>query len=265
EGIEIIEPKNYPYRDRYMQSYYGLRQRKGVSQSRAALDMRNYLYFGAMMLREGQADAMMAGLTVNYPDVLTPAMQIIGPRPGGNLIAGMYMLEQDHKLYFLADCIVNPNPGAEELAEIALMAAEQVEILQMEPRIAMLSFSNFGSVRLPETEKVARAVDAVLERRPDLVVDGPMQADVALDQDFLREHFPFSKLSKRPNILIFPNLDAGNTSLKLVRKLSNAHYIGPILLGLDKPLHLMIRGTDVNNIINMAAIACVDAQYQDKP
>ncbi len=261
EGIEIIEPKSYVHREHYTRAYYQLRQRKGVSQSRAALDMRNYLYFAAMMLHEGHADAMMAGLTVNYPEVLAPAMQVIGPRPGGNLIAGMYMLEQDHKLYFLADCIVNPNPGAEELAEIAMMAAEQVEILQMEPRIAMLSFSNFGSVRRPETEKVGRAVELVLKQRPELMIDGPMQADVALDQDFLREHFPFSRLAKRPNILVFPNLDAGNTSLKLVRKLSNAHYIGPILLGLDKPLHLMLRGTDVDNIINMAAIACVDAQY----
>ncbi|MCB0554219.1 MAG: NADP-dependent malic enzyme [Phaeodactylibacter sp.] len=261
EGIEIIEPKRWPYRDHYTQAYYQLRQRKGISQSRAALDMRNYIHFGAMMLHEGQADAMMAGLTVNYPEVLTPAMQIIGPRPGGRLIAGMYMLEQDHHLYFLADCIVNANPSAEDLAEIALMAAEQVEILQMEPRIAMLSFSNFGSVRRPETEKVSRAVELVLERRPELMIDGPMQADVALDPAFMQQHFPFSRLSKRANVLIFPNLDAGNTSLKLVRKLSKAHYIGPILLGLDKPFHLLLRGTDVDNIINLAAIACVDAQY----
>lgn len=260
EGIEIIEPKRWPQRKQYVAAYYQLRQRKGVNQNRAELDLRNYIYFAAMMLKEGHADAMMAGLSVSYPEVVTPAMQIIGPKAGGRLIAGMYMVEQANQLYFLADCIVNPNPGAEDLAEIALMAADEVEKMQMEARIAMLSYSNFGSIRLPETEKVAQAVDIVAEKRPGLMIDGPMQADVALDQDFRREYFPFSKLTQRPNILIFPNLDAGNTSLKMIRKLSNANYIGPILIGLDKPLHLLIRGTEVGNIINLATIACVDAQ-----
>jgi malate dehydrogenase (oxaloacetate-decarboxylating)(NADP+) len=259
-GIEIIEPKRWAAREQYVEAYYQLRQRQGITHTRAELDLRNYIYFAAMMLKAGHADAVVAGLTVSYPEVVLPARQVIGPRADGRLIAGMYMLEQANQLYFLADCIVNPNPDAEDLAEIALMAAAEVERMQIVPRIAMLSCSNFGSVSLPETEKVAQAVAIVAQKRPDLMIDGPMQADVALDLDFRQEHFPFTTLSQRPNILIFPNLDAGNISLKLLRKLSKVNYIGPILIGLDQPLHLVLRGAEVSNIINLAAIAGVDAQ-----
>ena len=217
-----------------------------------------------MMVHQGHADGMVAGVGVSYPEVLTPAIQVIGPREGGRLIAGLYMLEHNHRLYFFADCTVNVNPTAEDLAEIALMAADQLERLQLEPSIAMLSFSNFGSVLVPESEKVARAVELARRQRPSLMIDGPMQADVALDLDFLKENFPFANLNKRPNLLVFPNLDAGNTSLKLVRKLIKAHYIGPILIGLKKPIHLLARGVEVNMIANMTAIASVDAQQVEE-
>ena len=260
EGIEIIEPKHWSYREDYIKAYYQLRQRKGITQSRAKLDLRNYFYFGAMMVQQGHADGMVAGLTVNYPEVLRPALQIIGPRKGGKQVAGMYMLQHDHKLYFFADCAVNINPSAEELAEIAILAAQEVERLQMVPRIAMLSFSNFGSVRVPETEKVHKAVQMVQDLRPDLSIDGPVQADVALDSRFLREHYPFSHLKERPNLLIFPTLDASNISLKLIRKFSKSHVIGPIVIGLEKPIHLITRFTEVNNIVNLTAIAGLDAQ-----
>ncbi|MCB0547891.1 MAG: NADP-dependent malic enzyme [Phaeodactylibacter sp.] len=265
EGIEIIEPKRWPYRDQYTDAYYKQSQRKGVTLSRASLAMRDYFYFGAMMVQQGHADGMVAGIGVSYPEVLTPAAQVIGPREGGRLIAGMYMLEHNHRLYFFADCAVNVNPTAEDLAEIALMAADQLERLQLEPSIAMLSFSNFGSVLVPESEKVAKAVELARQQRPSLMIDGPMQADAALDLNFLKENFPFANISKRPNLLIFPNLDAGNASLKLVRKLIKAHYIGPILIGLKKPIHLLARGVEVNMIINMTAIASVDAQQVEEP
>lgn len=240
-----------------------MRQRKGVTQSRARLDMRNYISFATMMVHQGHADGMVAGVSVIYPEVLQPALEIIGPRAGGRMVAGMYMLEQKHQLYFLADCVVNINPTAEDLAEIAMMAATQVQNMQMEPRIAMLSFSNFGSLRVPETEKVARAVEILMEQKPDLMADGPIQADVALDPQFLMENYPFTKLTKRPNVLIFPSLEAGNAALKLTRKFSKAHYIGPILIGLAKPIHLVVRGCEVRNIINLTAIASVDAQNND--
>lgn len=260
EGVEIIEPKRWPHRQQYVDAYYAQNQRKGVTQSRASLALRDYFHFGAMMVHQGHADGMVAGVGVSYPEVLNPALQMIGPRDGGRLVAGMYMVEHNHRLYCFADCAVNINPDAEGLAEIALLGADQLERLQMEPSIAMLSFSNFGSVASPESEKVAQAVELARQRRPGLMIDGPMQADTALDLEFLKENFPFANLSKRPNLLVFPNLDAGSTSLKLVRRLIKAHYIGPILIGLKKPIHLLARGAEVNMIINMTAIATVDAQ-----
>ncbi len=260
KGIEIVEPKRWPHLEEYVQEYYRLRQRKGVTQSRAALDMRNYFYFGTMMVHQGHADAMVAGVSVNYPEVLRPALQIIGPREGGRIAAGMYMLHHDNKQYFLADCAVNIDPDADDLVEIALMAAAEVERLHIEPRLALLSFSNFGSVRTPETEKVAEAVRRLKALRPDLHVDGPVQANVALDVKAVEEHFPFADLKRRPNLLIFPNLDAGNISLKLLNKLSTAHTIGPIIIGMAKPIHLLARGSDVSTIVNLTAIAGVDAQ-----
>ena len=263
DGFEIIEYDNWPHRDEYIQAYYKLRQRKGVTMNRAELDMRNPFYFGCMMVKQGHADGMVAGVTVNYPDVLRPALQTIGPKPGKRLVAGMYMLQYNEQYYFMADCAVNVSPTAEDLAEMAIMAAEQVRKLQFEPRIAMLSFSNFGSVKSPEVTKVTQAVEIVKKSHPDLNIDGPFQADVALDQEMINQYFPFSTL-KNPNLLIFPNLDAGNIALKLLRKLSQVHDVGPIIFGLDKPIHLLTRDSEVTNIVNIAAIACVDAQIQEQ-
>jgi malate dehydrogenase (oxaloacetate-decarboxylating)(NADP+) len=260
EGIEIIEPKNWPYMDQYVKEYYRLRQRKGVTQSRAALDLRNYFYFGAMMVQQGHVDGMVAGVSVNYPEVLRPALEVIGPKKGHRRVAGMYIVQQDSKTYVFADAAVNVNPNADELVEITSLAVEEMERMQIEPQIAMLSFSNFGSVRSPETDKVKEAVERFRRIRPDLHIDGPVQADVALDPDFIEEHFPFADLKKRPNLLIFPNLDAGNISLRLVRAIGKAHSIGPLVIGLGKTVQLLPRGTEVYNIVNMTAIACVDAQ-----
>jgi malate dehydrogenase (oxaloacetate-decarboxylating)(NADP+) len=262
-GIEIIVPRHYPHRQEFIEAYHHLRERKGVTRISAENDLRNHFYFGAMMVQQGYADGMVAGSTVNYPEVLRPALRVVGTRQGGNLVAGMYLIQYQHQLYFLSDCAVNITPNAEELAEIAIMTADQVQKMQFEPRIAMLSFSNFGSVRAPETDKVAEAVQIISRLRPDIMADGPIQADTALDMDLLQEHFPFTKLKKRPNVLIFPNLDSANIGMKLLRKLSTAQNIGPIMVGLDKPIHLVTRDTELNNIVNITAIACVDAQVRN--
>ena len=265
DGIEIIEPKSSFRRQTYINEYYRMNQRKGISQDRAAMDMRNYINFGLMMVQMGDADGMVAGVSQSFHEVLQPAMRIIGPKKKGGLAAGMYMLLHEDKLYCMADCSVNPNPSVEELVSITLLAASELKNLQMEPRIAMLSFSNFGTLISPESEKVAKAVELIKERRPDLMVDGPVQADMALDPEFMQKRFPFTSLKARPNLLIFPNLDAGNISLRLLRKLGKAHTIGPVMIGMAKPVQLLPVGVDVNQIINLAAMAVVDAQERAEP
>ncbi|MCB9285412.1 MAG: NADP-dependent malic enzyme [Lewinellaceae bacterium] len=261
EGIEIIEPKSSFRRQIYVNEYYRMHQRNGISQDRAALDMRNYINFGAMMVHMGDADGMVAGVSQSFHEVLQPALRIIGPRKKGGLVAGMYMLLQDHKLYCLADCSVNINPTSEELASIVKLAAGELKSLQIDPKIAMLSFSNFGTVLSPESEKVAKAVEIIKETRPDLIIDGPVQGDFALDTEFMKKRFPFSDLAAQaPNLLIFPSLDAGNISLRLLRKLGKAHTIGPIMIGMAKPIQILPVGVDISQIINLTALAAVDAQ-----
>ena len=260
KGIEVVVPKTVEFRQQLKDEYYAMRQRKGVSLSRAELDIRNYFYFATMMVHAGKADAMIGGVSVNYPEVLKPALQIIGPLDGGKLVAGMYFILFDNKLYCLADCAMNIDPSPKELAEIALLSAREMERLQIEPRVAMLSFSNFGSVRSKETEKVVKAIEIFRQFRPDIPIDGPVQADIALNPSVSRQHFPFADLRKRPNLLVFPNLDAGNISLKLLRHFSKAHQTGPIILGMKKPIHLMTRNTEVHQIVDIAAIATVDAR-----
>ncbi|MBK7337857.1 MAG: NADP-dependent malic enzyme [Saprospirales bacterium] len=260
EGIEIIEPKNFPGRNAYIEAYYAQNQRKGVYRQRAEMDLRNYLYFGAMMVRQGDADGMVAGVSMGFHEVLEPARKVIGPRKKGGLVAGMYILLHEHQLYFLMDCSVNINPTAEQLAQIALLGANEAEEMGLIPQIAMLSFSTFGTVMSPESEKVARAVELVRQQRPNLMIDGPLQADFALDMDLLQERFPFTELRSRPNLLVFPTLDAGNISLRLLRLLGKAHTIGPVMVGLAKPIQILPIGSEVGQIMNVTALACVDAQ-----
>jgi malate dehydrogenase (oxaloacetate-decarboxylating)(NADP+) len=218
-----------------------------------------------MMVRQGHADAMVAGITVNYPDVLRPALQVIGPKRSGKHVMGMYMLQHERKTYFFADAAVNINPDADLLTEITLLGIEEMERLGIKPSIAMLSFSNFGSVRSPESEKMETVVERIRNLRPDISVDGPVQPDVALDPGYRSEHFPFASIHGVPNLLIFPNLDAANISWRLVRHMSTANSIGPIIVGLASPIQLLPKGTEVENIINMTAIAAVDALHmQDK-
>ncbi|RLD21020.1 MAG: NADP-dependent malic enzyme [Bacteroidetes bacterium] len=264
KGIEIIEPKNAAFREEMKEKYYAMRQRKGITQSRAEMHVRNYFYFGAMMVESGRADAMLGGIGVNFPEVLKPALRVVGTQKGGNLVAGMFFVLHNNKLYCLADCAVNINPDARDLAEIALLSAREMESLHIEPRVAMLSFSNFGSVRTPETEKIVKAIEIFKQARPDIPIDGPVQADFALNPSSIKQHFPFSSLKKRANLLVFPNLDAGNISLRLMRVLSNAHQTGPILLGMKKPVQLLNRNSEVHQIVDLAAIASVDAYNASK-
>ena len=259
EGIEFVEPEKSDRWEAYVNRYFELRQRKGKTLEGANESLKNFFYFGAVMVEMGDADGMVAGITVEYPEVLRPAIKIIGPKEKGQLIAGMYLVQHDRKSYFFADAAVNINPNAEQLAEITMMAADTMKKLQMEPRAAMLSFSNFGTVLSPETEKIIKAVDLVKKARPNMIVDGPVQPDIALNRDVMADRYPFADIQRRPNLLIFPNLDAGNISLRLVTHFGHANSIGPIITGLRKPIHVLPKDTEVNNIVNLTAIASVDA------
>ena len=212
-----------------------------------------------MMLAEGDADGLVAGEDATYPDTLRPALEVVGTAPHVNHVAGLYMMILQQDLMFFADTTVNIDPDAETLAEIALLSAAFVKRLGIEPRIAMLSFSNFGSSRHPQTDKVRAAVEIVKRRAPDLVVDGEMQADTAVVPEILEHSFQFSTLNQPANVLIFPDLDAANICYKLLARLGGAEAIGPILLGMARPVHILQRGSQAADILNLAAIATVDA------
>ena len=227
--------------------------------------MRDRNHFGCMMVECGDADAMISGLTKNYPDTIRPALHIIGIEEGVNKIAGMYMMLTKKGPLFMADTTVNFNPTAEELAEITLLAAKEVRHFNIIPRIAMLSYSNFGSSDSPEARLVAEATRLVKKKMPSLIVDGEMQANVAFNKELLKENYPFSDLvDKDINTLIFPNLAAGNVAYNLLKELGGTDAVGPILLGLKKPVHVLQLGSSVHSIVNMALIAVVDAQSKGK-
>ncbi len=257
--FEIIDPENCKYYDDYVEEFYRLRQRKGITRNEAQKYMRMPNYFGAMMVKMGHADGMISGLTSHYPDTIRPALQIIKTAPGVKKVSGLYIMLVKNEAFFFADTTVNVNPTAEELAEIALLAANTARRFNIEPRVAMLSFSNFGNAPYPESEKVARAVEIIHQKDPDLIVDGEMQADTVVYPPILEQDFPFARIKEKANVLIFPNLDSGNIAYKLLWRIGNADAIGPILMGMGKPIHVLQRGCDVNDIVNMAAIAVVEA------
>jgi len=259
----IISPtENPPNLERYIEAYYKLRERKGITRERAARLMTGRNHYGPMMVRLGDADAYISGLNFNYPEVIRPALQIVKTRAGVNKVAGMYIvITQAQRVFFFTDATVNIDPTAEDLAEIAILAAEAAKKFDIEPRVAMLSFSNFGSVTHPFADKVRRAVELVRARRPDLPVDGEMQADTAVVAKILEERYPFACV-RDPNILVFPNLESANIAYKLLHHLGDAQLIGPILLGMGKAIHVLQQGDEVKDIVNMAAIAVVDAQEQ---
>jgi malate dehydrogenase (oxaloacetate-decarboxylating)(NADP+) len=260
EAVTIVDPSRSERRDSYAEALFSLRQRKGVTRAEALDLLRNPTAFAAMMVRSGDADALVAGICQHYPDTLRPALQIIGTRDDVRRVAGLYMMIVKDQIYFFADTTVNIEPSAEDLAEIAILSAEVARRFHVEPRIAMLSFSNFGSVRHPLADKVRRAVDIVRQRAPELMVDGEMQADTAVSPETFSGLFPFSTLEGGANVLVFPELQSANVAYKLVQRLGGAEAIGPILVGMRHPVHVLQHGHEVKDIVNMAAIAVVDAQ-----
>jgi malate dehydrogenase (oxaloacetate-decarboxylating)(NADP+) len=265
-GIEIVDPATSQHREMYADEFFSLRQRKGVTKTEAQQLIQNYTTFASMMVRLGDADALIGGLTTHYPDTIRPALEVIDVRPELRKVAGVYVLiTAKGDIYFLADATVNIEPTAEDLAEIAIQAAEKARRFDQEPRVAMLSFSNFGSTRHPLSDKVRRAVELVRQRAPGLMVDGEMQADTAVTPQILDETYPFSTLRGGANVLIFPNLESGNIAYKLLSRIGGCELIGPLLTGLSKPVHVLQRGSEVNDIVHVAAVAVVDAQEVGKP
>jgi malate dehydrogenase (oxaloacetate-decarboxylating)(NADP+) len=266
DGAQIVEPAKFPRLEEYTEEFFSLRQRKGVTRTEAGQLILNPVTFGSVMVRLNDADALIGGLTTHYPDTIRPALEVIEVRPEMRIVAGVYVLiTAKGDLYFLADATVNIEPTAEDLAEIAIMAAEKARRFNQEPRVAMLSFSNFGSTRHPLADKVRRAVNLVRQRAPGLMIDGEMQADTAVVPQILDETYPFSTLKGGANVLIFPNLEAGNIAYKLLQRIGGAECIGPLLTGLSKPVHVLQRGSEVNDIVHVAAVAVVDAQEVGKP
>jgi malate dehydrogenase (oxaloacetate-decarboxylating)(NADP+) len=266
EGIPIIDPKSDEMaskRAEYGELFFKKRQRKGFNYYESKKIMRDRNYYGCMMVETGDADAMISGLTKNYPDTVRPALQIIGLEDGAKKVAGMYIMMTKKGPLFLADTTVNFNPTAEELADITLLVAKEVKNFGITPVVAMLSYSNFGSSNSPEAQLVASARDIVKQKDPTLIVDGELQANVAFNKEIIKDNYPFSELVNQDvNTLIFPNLAAGNVAYNLLQEIGGADAIGPILLGLRKPVHILQLGSQVRSIFNMVLIAVIDAQIK---
>src|SRR5881275_1837529 len=259
EDIALANPRASAHVETFAQELWERRRRKGITLREARGRALDPMYHALLMLRAGQADAVVAGVEMYYSDAIRPALEVIGVEPGRRHVSGIYMLVFPQQTLFFADCTVNIDPTADTLAEIASATAEFVGRLGIEPRVALLSFSNFGSVRHPAAEKVQQAVSLLHEREPGLQADGEMQADTAVVERILNKTYPFSRLRGTANVLIFPNLDAANIAYKLLDRVGGAQAIGPILVGMAQPVHVLQRGSEVNDIVNMAVIAAVDA------
>jgi malate dehydrogenase (oxaloacetate-decarboxylating)(NADP+) len=264
EGITIVDPRESGRLDAYIDAYWQKRQRRGVTRLAALKELRrSRTAFGMMMVAEGDADGLVAGVRQPYPATIRPALQIIGVRDGVKRAAGMYMVVTKQGVRFLADTTINIEPDAESLAEIAILAADAVSELGLEPRVAMLSFSNFGDAPHPASKRVAEATAIAQRLRPELMIDGEMQANVALDEE-ARAVYPFSKLKGTANVLVFPNLDAGNAAYKLLQVTGNADVVGPMVLGLKKPVNVLQQGANVDSIVHMTAITAAKAIRQSQ-
>jgi malate dehydrogenase (oxaloacetate-decarboxylating)(NADP+) len=264
EGLEIYDfMADEETMTRYAAEYHDGRQRRGITEAEARRRMRNSVYVAAMMVREGRADGLVAGQDMHYPETIRPCLEILGTAEGVRHVAGLYMMVLENRLLFFADTTVNIDPDAETLAEIAVLSARFVRRLGMTPRVAMLSFSNFGSNSHPLASRVREATALARERAPDLAIDGEMQADTALIPEILERDFPFHRLGGPANVLVFPNLDAANAAFKLMARVGRAEAFGPILLGMASSAHVLQRGSEAADIANLTAIAVVDAQERD--
>lgn len=264
EEFKILDPENCDKCEDYAKAFFQKRQRKGAT----LWDARNLIkkpnYYGSMMVEVGDADALISGYTTSYPNTIKPALQCIGVKDGIKVVSGMYIVIAKKETYFFADCTVNVNPNAEQLAEIAISTADTVKEFDIQPKVALLSFSNFGSAPYPESQKVKEAVRLIRQKRPEIIVDGEMQADTAVVPEILEKTFPFTGIKGGANVLVFPNLDSGNIAYKLMARIGQATVIGPILIGMKKPVHVLQRGATVDDIINMTAIAVVEAEPKKK-
>jgi malate dehydrogenase (oxaloacetate-decarboxylating)(NADP+) len=263
--VTIVPIESSDRRDAYQARLHRLRRRDGVTMEQAAKLLRQRNYFGTMMVEAGDADGLISGLTFEYPDTIRPALQVIGTLPGIHRVAGAYVLILKDRLFFLADTTVNIDPDAETLAEIAISTARFARRFDVTPRVAMISFSNFGSNPHPSARKVRRAVELAREREPGLAIDGEMQADTAVLGSILEEHYPWSELKQPANVLIFPELQSANAAYKLIWRLAGAEAVGPVLLGMARPVHVLQKGVEVSDIVNMAALCVVDAQELAAP
>ena len=262
--VRIVDPANSPLREPYLQELYRLRQRRGITLNEARKAINNHNVFGSMMLNLGDADALVAGVTQHFPDTIRPALEIVRVREGLHRVSGCYaMITRKGDVYFLADTSVNIEPTAEDLVEIALCTAQTARRFDFVPRVALLSFSSFGSSKHPQVDKVRRAVELLRRADPGLIVDGEIMADVAVTPELLEKNYPFSSLKGGANVLIFPDLNSANIAYKLLGKLGGAETLGPFLMGMSKPVHLLARDAEVEEIVNAAAIAVVDAQENE--
>ena len=258
KGVRIIRPSMSELRDEYARVFATKRERKGVNFALARTLMKQPNYFGAMMVEMGHAEGLLNGISQSYPETIRPAIQVIGVKPGSRL-AGIYMMVFKRRVLWFADTTVNIEPTAEELADIAIQTAELAQSFMVaEPRVAMLSFSNFGSNSHPFASKVSRATQLVKMRKPDLVVDGEMQADTALTPEISKESFSFNQVPGNANILIFPDLQSGNIAYKLMQRMGGAETVGPILVGMNKPVFVLQQNSDINDVVNMAAITAME-------
>ena len=264
KDAEIVDPTKSPLRERYIQELYRLRQRRGVTltEARTLIDERNI--FASMMVHMGDADALVAGVTQHFPDTIRPALQIVRMREGLHKVAGCYpLITRDGQLLFLADTSVNIDPSAEDLVEIALCAAQEARRFDLVPRVAMLSFSSFGSTKHPFCDKVRKAVELLHKADPTLIVDGEIMADAAVSPEILEQTYPFSSLKGGANVLVFPDLASANIAYKLLTTIGGAEILGPMLMGMTRPVHLLARGAEVEEIVNVVAIAVVDARESE--
>lgn len=262
DGIEVLDPTHEDARfSSLVDAYYFDRNRHGVLRQDALLALRHdNNVLAAMMVKQGFADGMLSGRTAHYPNVLRPVLQVLGHDAGGrhHRVYGLYMMIMQKGVYFFSDTTVNVDMNAEQLAELAVLSAKTAAALGFEPRVAMLSFSNFGSAPHGESKKVAEAVGILHQHHPDLIVDGEMQADTAINLELLKQ-YPFDRMKEPANVLIFPTMQAGNIAYKLLRDLGGGTAIGPILLGLPKQAHVLQTGASVDDILNIAAIAAARA------
>ena len=268
DGIEVIDPKDKKLKNKREEFGFLLwekRRRKGLTKFEAVKLMRERNYFGSMMVDVGEADALISGITRNYPNTIKPALEVIGKREEVKNVLGMYIMNTKKGTLFLADTTINIDPTEDEIVEITEMVAKAIKSLRLTPRIALLSYSNFGSSRTEGSGKMARAADRIKKKNPNLIVDGEIQADFALNKEKMEHLFDFSELSeKSANTLIFPNLESGNIAYKLIQELEDTDSIGPILVGMKKPVHILQLGSSVREIVNMITLAAVDAQIINK-